>query len=124
MGQNTQDATESPGDHVEDLIAERPLVTVFGTNGKAKILSVLLDAYPRPLNVSTICERADIHHDTWYRHVDDLVATGMVVETTDAGTTLYSVPDPDDDLRTEWLEQLRDWTAAYRRDGQRPARDD
>lgn len=124
MGQNTQDAADAAGDHVEDLVAERPLVELFGTNAKTKILSVLLDAYPRPLNVSTICERADIHHDTWYRHVDDLLATGLVVETTDAGTTLFSVPGPDDDQRTEWLEQLRDWTAAYQRDGRRPARED
>lgn len=108
----------------EELFEQRPLISLFGTHGKARILSVLVDAAPRPLNVSTICERAGIHHDTWYEHRDDLLELGIVVDTSDGGNSLYSVPDAEDDVRTELLEKLIDYSAHYRNTGDRVPRDE
>jgi hypothetical protein len=109
---------------VDELIKQRPLIKLFGTNAKAKLLSVLVDAYPRPLNVTTICDRASIHHDTWYQHRDDLLEVGIVVDASDSGTSLYSVPDPETDVRTELVEKLIDYTAHYRNTGNRCGRDE
>ncbi len=98
---------DSPG----DMIEQDPLVQLFGDGAQVKVLAVLLNAID-PLNPSTIQERADIHHDTWYRVRDDLLETGLVEEVGSVGNSpIYAVPDEVVDLRVQWLQQTRDWTA-------------
>lgn len=101
---------------LEEAIQISPLVRVFGDHPRTRFLDVLLEAHPRPLSVTAICEHANVNsRQTWYNHVDELKATGMVVEISEPGerAVRYTVPDPSDDQRTEWLEKLQDWTAAY-----------
>lgn len=105
-------------DSVEEMIDRHPLVQLFGNSARAKVLAVLLDAQ-KPLNPDTIQKRAGINHQTWYNVRDGrgddpgLLDTGLVQEVDQIGNSpLYAVPDPQDDLRTEWLQDTRDWTAA------------
>lgn len=37
---------------------------------------------------------------------------------------MYSVPDPADDVRTELVEKIRDYTAGYRNTGDRIGRNE
>lgn len=115
------DVAETPG----ELIEQHPLVQLFGTHAKARVVAVLLEA-DQPLNPTRIQERADIHHDTWYRVRDDLLDSGIIVEAGQAGNSpLYAVPDPSDDQRTQWLRSLTDWTSAvHYHDKQPPTPDD
>lgn len=100
----------------EDLIRQDPLIRLFGTHAKTRILMTLLQA-PDPLNPSRICEVANIHSDTWYEHRDDLLGTGIIVQSGMAGNSpLYKLVEADEDKRAGWLSKLSDWTAAYVRD--------
>lgn len=101
----------------QDSIEDDPLVRLFGTHAKTKILAVLATA-ERPLGVTTICERAGFgDRHSWYDYRDDLLGSGLVVEAGQEGrSTLYALADPDADPRAEWLEQLRDATAAHLRE--------
>jgi hypothetical protein len=118
-------------DSTEDMIERHPLVQLFGSSVRAKVLVVLLDA-EQPLNPSTIQERADINHQSWYdalqgREDDDLGLedTGMVKQVGNAGNSpLYAVPDAKADLRTEWLQNTRDWTSAVMYHGRDPPTSD
>lgn len=120
------DADDIPDDvdvleTAEDIIQQEPLMLLFGDNARVRFLRVLLDAHA-PLNPSRIAEQANVDVSTWYEHRDDLEASGLVEQTGTAGNSpLYTLADAEDDKRREWLEKLRDWTNAYRRDGDRPA---
>jgi len=106
--------TDDNGDVVTDvsqLTAESPLVTLFGTHAKTRILHVLLDA-GEPLNPSRICDRAGFGSaHSWYSHKDDLLATGLVEQTGTAGNSpLFALAE--DDPRVEALHKLFDLTNA------------
>lgn len=110
-----------------ELLRQNPLVRLYGDSARVRILAVLMGA-PHPLNVSTIVEKADTGRRTWYNHVDELLATGIVEEVdpegtdlpVDKGSTLYTIPEPETDQRVEWMQKTADWTGAYLRDGERP----
>lgn len=128
QGERNSDNSESNDEsspevveNVEDLIEQDPLIMLFGDHARARILMALLDAYPQPMNPTAIVEQAQVSRQSWYRHKDQLLQTGMVKEAAKAGNSpLYSLADPDDDPRVEWLQKLRDWTGAFRRDGRLP----
>lgn len=112
-------------DNVEDLIEHDPLIMLFGDHPRARIIMALLNAYPQPMNPSSIVDQANVSRQSWYRHQETLLKTGLVEEVAKAGNSpLYALVDIDDDLRVEWLQKLRDWTATYRREGRRPTRSD
>lgn len=117
-GDSTDDGTPEVVDNVEDLIEQDPLIKMFGDHARARILMALLDAYPQPMNPTAIVEQAKVSRQTWYRHKDDLLETGIIQEAAKAGNSpLYSLADPDEDPRIEWLQKLRDWTATHQREG-------
>lgn len=109
-------------DHVEDLIENDPLVRLFGDHPRTRILMALLDAYPRSMNPSSIVDQAKVSRQSWYRHKDELIETGIMEKVGEAGNSpLYALVDADEDNRIEWLQKLRDWTGAFERDGTRPS---
>lgn len=111
-------------DSPEAMLEQNPLVRLFGTGPRVKMLAVLLDA-DRPLNPSRICELADVNRTTWYDHKDALLESGLVTEEEPAGNSpMYAFVEATDDERAVWLSKLHDWTGAYLRDGARPTDDE
>jgi hypothetical protein len=114
---------ESPEliDNAEDLIENDPLVMLFGDHPRTRILMAMLDAYPQSMNPSSIVDRANISRQSWYRHQESLLETGLIKQVGNAGNSpLYALVGLEDDPRIEWLQKLRDWTAVYTREGRRP----
>lgn len=79
MAQNT-------GSSGEPAVAEDPMFTrVLGGSARVKILSVFLGDHDRDLNASEIARKAGIDRATFYRHIDDLRAWGIVEKTREVG---------------------------------------
>lgn len=102
-------------DFDDGFIDNHPLVKLLGDTPRPRILAVLLQA-GEPLNPARIYERAGIAERTWYNHVDDLLETGLVVQSGMAGNSpLYRFATEEElsegDDRVEALEKLTDWTA-------------
>lgn len=115
------DESPDPIDNVEELIENDPLVMLFGDHPRTRILMAMLDAYPQPMNPSSIVDRANVSRQSWYRHQETLLETGLIRQVAKAGNSpLYALVDREDDIRIEWLQKLRDWTAVYTREGRRP----
>jgi len=100
---------------VEENAKTDPLAILVGDHPKARILIALLDAAPRGLNPSSLGDSAAISRKTVYNHLDDLQATGLVMEDQQASeqagnSTVYKLADPETDERTAWLGKLRDFT--------------
>jgi DNA-binding transcriptional ArsR family regulator len=116
MTQNNQNDTEQTIETVNESIETDPLAVLVGDHPRARILITLLDAYPHSLNPTSITENAGIGaRSTVYNHLDDLQATGLVVEDEEGSeqagaSTLYKLVNLDTDERTEWLQKLRDFT--------------
>jgi len=100
---------------IDDANKTDPLAVLVGDHPKARILIALLDAAPHGLNPTSIAENAAIARRSVYNHLEDLQATGMVVEDEHASeqagaSTVYKVVDADADERATWLGKLRDFT--------------
>lgn len=95
---------------ISDFTDQSPLLTLFGTESKVRIMHVLLAA-PEPLNPARIVERAGISSTkTWYNVKDDLLSTGLVEQTDSAGNSpLYALVEGDP--RVEALHKIYDLTA-------------
>lgn len=104
-------------DHVEDLIERDPLIMLFGDHARARIVMAMLDSHPYPQNPASIVEQAQISRQSWYRHKEPLIETGLIKQVSKAGNSpMYAIPSDEEDKRVEWLQKLRDWTGAYMRD--------
>jgi hypothetical protein len=114
-------ATTDGGDTVDDVDAymeNHPLTTLFDDTPRTRLLIVFLEA-GEPLNPSRIIEQAGIGQNTWYTHRDELVESGIIVESGHAGNSpLYRIADPDEDgvtgladERAVWLDKIADYTA-------------
>ncbi len=100
---------------LEESAKTDPLGVLVGDHPKARILIALLDAHPHGLNPSSLGDSAAISRQTVYNHLDDLEATGLVVEDEQASeqagnSTVYKLADPETDERAAWLGKLRDFT--------------
>jgi len=109
-------AMAEPTETVEQSISTDPLAVLVGDHPKARILIALLDAAPNGLNPTSLTENANVARQTVYNHLDDLRATGLVVEDEQASeqagnSTVWKIVDHDADERTAWLGKLRDLTA-------------
>ena len=98
----------------EELMDAHPLTTLFDDGPRVRILIAFLQA-GEPLNPDRVIERAGIGRRTWYNHIYDLIESGLVVESGNAGNSpLYRLPEPGElpegDDRVEALEKLTDWT--------------
>lgn len=118
----TDESDSETVETVAEHTARHPLVQLLGDSPRIRILAVLLEA-GEPLNPTRIYERAGVAERTWYNHVDALEASGIMVQTGQAGNSpLYALARdedaPDGDDRVECLEKLADWTATALRDGE------
>lgn len=83
-----------------------PLTKLFGNGARTKIIAALLKQTD-DVNVSTIAELAGMSRSTVYDHLDDLVETGIVVQTREVGSSkLYKI-DKENELakhlaKLEW----------------------
>lgn len=107
---------------IEESATTDPLAVLVGDHPKARMLIALLEAYPRGLNPSSLGDSAAVSRKTVYNHLDDLQATGLVVEDKQASeqagnSTVYKLADAETDERTEWLQKLRDFTGKELREG-------
>lgn len=63
------------------------LTDVLGPHAKVKILVVLIADNDRDLNPTEIARMAGIDRSTFYEHVDDLLAYGMIEQTRTVGNS-------------------------------------
>jgi predicted transcriptional regulator len=71
-----------------EILAEDTVLTdVLGTHAKVKLLVVLLSHNDRDLNPTEISRMAGIDRSTFYEHVDDLLAYGMIEQTRTVGNS-------------------------------------
>lgn len=99
MAQQDPDAVDAAGDTV--------LTDVFGGHAKVKILTALLGESDRDLNPTEIARLAGIDRSTFYEHVDDLLAYGIVEQTRTVGNSpMYRIdrenPAAEDLAALEW----------------------
>jgi len=64
-----------------------PLMSLFGTPARTRILSVFVDEKEYDLNVSEIAEQAGVARSTVYDHLDALEALGVIEETRETGNS-------------------------------------
>lgn len=98
-------ATETAED-VELVIRDSPLVVMFGTHARARIVMALLDAHPQPLEPASIVENAGLSRPSWYDNREELLASGLVEQVGQAGNSpLYGLNT--EGGRVEALKRLR-----------------
>ena len=101
--QTADDVDVTPEDVESRTAAEsmnaEPFVKLTTPGAKMKIITALLRVHGEKLNMSGICGRAGIHHDTWYAHRDDLLDFGVIEEAEAAGNSpMYRVEFEDAEL--------------------------
>ncbi|PSQ33814.1 MAG: ArsR family transcriptional regulator [Halobacteriales archaeon SW_8_66_22] len=62
-----------------------PLVELFGSPARTKLLSVFVDERDRDLNISELARQAGVARSTVYDHLDRLEELGIIVETRATG---------------------------------------
>ena len=77
----TTSNTDQDASTGEDTI----ITSALGNSARVKILSVFLGDYDRDLNASQIARMAGVDRTTFYRHIDDLRAWGLVEQTREVG---------------------------------------
>jgi DNA-binding transcriptional ArsR family regulator len=76
----------------EPAADRRILVDVIGKEAPVRILAVLIGEADRDLNPSEIYEEAGVSSSTFYNHIDDLRAWGLVEKTRMAGNSpMYQI---------------------------------
>ena len=78
------EATESEAEAYAD---DTVLTDVLGPHAKVKILVVMIADNDRDLNPTEISRMAGIDRSTFYEHVDDLLAYGMIEQTRTVGNS-------------------------------------
>jgi DNA-binding transcriptional ArsR family regulator len=86
--------------------AENTVLTdVLGNHAKVKMIVALLSECDQDLNATELARLAGIDRSTFYEHIDDLLAYGIVEETRQvANSQMYQI-DRDSDV-AEDLAQL------------------
>jgi DNA-binding transcriptional ArsR family regulator len=100
--------TEGEEPDIESIVQRDPLLHVFGDTARGRIIRALLITH-RPMNPSDICRQSNLSRSSFYRNIDDLLETGIVVEADETPeSTLYAIVD--DEVR-EALELLGSWAS-------------
>lgn len=82
-----QDASAS-----EDRGKDTIITSALGDSARVKILSVFLGDYDRDLNATQIAQKAGVDRATFYRHIEDLRAWGLVEQTREVGQSkMYQI---------------------------------
>jgi len=86
----SENATET-----EAYAEDAPLMALFGTPARTKLLSVLVAERGRDLSKSELARQAGIARSTVYDHLDDLVRLGVVEhrETQGGHSTRYQLDE-------------------------------
>jgi len=71
----------------EPFADDTPLVRLFGTPARTRILSVFVDEREFDLTITEVAEQAGVARSTVYEHIDDLVALGVIAETRQTGSS-------------------------------------
>lgn len=78
----------------EAFATETPLVRLFDTPARAKLVSVFVDERQHDLSVSELARQAGVARSTVYDHLEDLQVLGVVEETRETGpSTRYQLAD-------------------------------
>ncbi|WP_135666562.1 helix-turn-helix domain-containing protein [Halorhabdus rudnickae] len=92
-------ADEHQGEDQGEAFAEgTPLVELFGTPARAKLLSVFVDERQQDLNPSELARQAGVARSTVYNHLEDLTDLGIVKETRETGPSKRYKLDTDDEI--------------------------
>jgi DNA-binding transcriptional ArsR family regulator len=86
---------EDEGSYADDA----PLMALFGSPARTKLVSVFVAEQGRDLTVSEISRQADVSRTTVYDHLDELLELGVIKEsraTNDGHSTLYQLNDDSD----------------------------
>jgi len=79
-----QETEEQPAD--DQTVADRqPLMALFGSPARTKIISVFIAERDHDITISRVAELADIARSTVYDHLDDLLELGVIIETRETG---------------------------------------
>lgn len=78
---------ETGGDSIENAVEDTVLTDVLGTHPKVLILTALLGESHTDRNPTEIARLAGIDRTTFYDHVDDLLAYGLVEQTRTVGNS-------------------------------------
>ena len=74
-------STTKPDSTTEEKSA--PLEAIFGESARASIIGAFVAERGRELSVSDVARLAEVSRSTVYRHIDDLLALGVVEHTRD-----------------------------------------
>ena len=74
-------STTKPDSTTEDKSA--PLESLFGDSARTSIVGAFVAERGRELSVSDVARLAEVSRSTVYRHIDDLLALGVVEHTRD-----------------------------------------
>ncbi|WP_135827572.1 winged helix-turn-helix domain-containing protein [Halorussus halobius] len=101
-------STPQIDENASEAAAEGTVLTdVLGPHAKVKILVALLSENDRDLNPTDVSRLAGIDRSTFYEHIDDLVAYGVVERTRTVGNSqMYRInrdnPAAEDLAQLEW----------------------
>lgn len=85
-------AIEESDREVEAYADDAPLMALFGTPAKTKLLSVFVAEKGRDLSKSEIARQAGVARSTVYDHLDGLEALGIVEQTRTIGDSpMYQI---------------------------------
>ena len=74
-------ATTNEAEEADAYAEDAPLMALFGTPAKTKILSVFVAERGRDLSKSEIARQAGVARSTVYAYLDEFLALGVIEET-------------------------------------------
>lgn len=82
----------------EAYAEDSPLMHLFGTPARTKLIAALLSEKDQDLNTSDIARLAGVARSTVYEHLDDLEELGLVEETRTVGDSPMYQIDTDNEI--------------------------
>lgn len=89
----------------EAFADETPLMHLFGTPARTRILSVFVDEREFDLSVTEIADQAGVARSTVYDHLDHLIALGVIEQTRETGGSARYQLNQDGEI-AEYLYKL------------------
>ena len=78
-----------------------PIMEVFGSPGRAKILAAFVSERGRDITISYVAQLAGVARSTVYDHLEDLERLGVIEKTREMGQSQYYTLNNDNDLAYE-----------------------
>lgn len=99
-------STSRPDSGTREAAAEDTVLTdVFGAHAKVKLLTAFVGENDRDLSATEVARLAGIDRSTFYEHIDDLLAYGIIEQTREVGNSkMYRINR--DNAAAEDLAQL------------------